>query len=281
MINVTFQNDVYQLPEKWDEITGPQLETLAQLIQKGLTENELLFRFALFCMGMRMAWRYSLRVNNLDCYYVRHGITRIYLVSPFQMAVLAQSISWMVDDNRINPKITKNHYHEFYPCRYRRLFGPADAISNLLTSEWILAEMERIAWNNSKNEHHLNRLLAILWRPTASNHPDGDRRAPFQEATFEKRIDQIAKIKPFQKQVMLWYYEACIAFLAEKFKDVFSEGEASGKDPVDGFMQLVTDLAKDDLSKIDKIHSSPLFQTLYTLQSIIEKHNKRKDKNDV
>jgi hypothetical protein len=279
MIEVKFQNDTYSLPESWDEVTTPQLETLAQLIQKGVTENELLFRFALYCMGMRMAWRYSVKVNDSECFYIRHGITRVYLVSANQMAVLTSYIQWIVDDNQVKPVITKNPYHELFTSRYRRLIGPADMLANISTSEWILAEIEKAEWANTKNEHHLNRLLAILWRPTAKSHPDGDKRSPFRQETFEQRTAQMAKVKHQKKQVMLWFYQSCLAALANKFPDVFREGEAGDKSPVDSFMQLVTDLAKDDLSKVDKVYISPLYQTLYTLQSIIEKSEKSKENN--
>ena len=279
MNTVKFQNDTYSLPECWDEITTSQIETLAELVQKGITENELLFRFALYCMGMRLAWRYSVTVDGVECFYIRHGITRIYLVSPVQMAVVTNSMKWMVEDNQIRPSITKNPYHELYFSRYRRLIGPANLLTNILTSEWILAETEKAEWINKKNDYHLNRLLAVLWRPTAKNLPDGDNRAPFRQETFEQRAIQMARVKPCKKQVMLWFYQSCIDYLAEKFKDVFSEGEPSDKPLFDNFMQLVTDLAKDDLTKIPKVYKAPLYEMLYTLQSIVEKAEKAKENN--
>lgn len=277
MINVRFQNHNYSLPEKWEELSTQQVETLAKLAQTDMPQVELLFRFALYCMDMRMAWRYSVKVSGLPCYYVRHGITRVYLVSPGQMAVLASSMQWLIEDNAIKPNSIKNPYHEVHIGR-KKFFGPADGLSNLLTKEWILAEVERSQYQATQNEYHLNRFLAILWRPKASNHPDGDKRAPFRQDALDELSQQMGKFKPHQKQVMLWFYNECLEYLSNKFEPVFSNSEEGDGDGsvIDNFMQMVTNLAKDDLSKTDKVYNAPLYQTLYTLQSILKKAEDKK-----
>lgn len=276
MITVTFQNDTYTLPSHWDELTTQQFETLAQLTINGETANNLLFKFALHCMGMRLAWRYKVRVNDLDCYYIRHGIKRVYLVSPFQMAVLTSSMQWLIDSNTITPTTIKNPYYAL-----EKFYGPADGLSNILTKEWILAEVYRSEWLSSKSDNDLNRFLAILWRPTAKHHPDGDMRAPFRAEAIDARARQMAKLKPYQKQVMLWFYNGCLDFLSVKFPDVFTQGDnGTGKSPIDGFSQMLNDLAKDVSSEIDNLNDSPLYKTLYLLQGIIEKANKKAKHNE-
>jgi len=274
MISVRFQNDEYTIPACWDELTTAQIETLARIVGKGLTVNELLFRFALHCMGMRMAFRYKVRVNDEDCYYIRHGIKRIYLVSPTQMAVLADSLSWLICENSIKPTSCKNPYHEFYPKRFARLFGPADGLTNISLNEWIQVEIERQAWGVSGSDHHLNRLLAILWRPTCLRHPDGDKRAPLRQDDIDTRAKRIAGLPWHKKQTMLWFYQASLEFIATKFPEIFSGGTAGESSVFDGFMQMVNDLAKNDLTKIDKVREAPLYEALYNIQSIVKQNEK-------
>jgi hypothetical protein len=283
MIEVKFQNDIYSLPSCWDDLTTPQLETLAKLVSTQVSLNELLFRFALCCMGMRMALRYKVVVNGEDCYYVRHGITRVYLVSPQQMAVLADSMLWLVHENSIKPNTCRNPYPEFALKRFRRLFGPADGLTNITLNEWMQIELERDVWENTQNDKFLNRMLAVMWRPTAVKHPDGDKRSPLRQDTLEIRAKQFARVPEHKKQVMVWFYGGCVAFIAQKFDEVFSGSAGGDTSAFDGFMQLVNDLAKNDLTKIDKVRESPLYEALYNIQCIMKQNevNTKKHENAV
>jgi len=279
MNRVSFQNDVYTLPSCWDELTTQQIETLARLVQQGLTVNDLLFRFTLSCMGMSMAYRYRVRVNGNDYFYVRHGIKRVYLISPEQMAVVTETMNWLVSENSIKPTSCKNPYHEFYYKPFRRLFGPADGITSISLNEWIQVEIERSQWNVSNDEHHLNRLLAILWRPTCLQHPDGDKRAPLRQDDISPRAKLLAKVPFYKKQVMLWFYQASIEFIAAKFPDIFTGGTPGNGSVFDGFMDLVNDLAQNDLAKIDKVREAPLYEALYNIQSIMKRNEKQQKSN--
>jgi hypothetical protein len=283
MIEVRFQNDKYSLPSCWDDLTTQQFESLAKLVKTQIMLNELLFRFALSCMGMRMAFRYKVKVNGDDCYYIRHGITRIYLVSPVQMGVLADSMSWVVTDNSIKPTVFKNPYPEFSIKRFKRLFGPAEGLTNITLNEWMQIEVERDAWEKTQNNEFLNRMLAVMWRPTTVNHPDGDKRAPLRQDTLDDRAKRMAKVPDHKKQVMIWFYTGCISFISAKFSEIFSSNESGELSTFDGFMQMVNDLAKNDLTKIDKVRESPLYEALYNIQSIMKQNeaNTKKHENAV
>jgi hypothetical protein len=39
-------------------------------------------------------------------------------------------------------------------------------------------------------------------------------------------------------------------------------------------MQMVNDLAKNDLTKIDKVREAPLYEALYNIQSIVKQNEK-------
>ena len=280
---VEFQNDTYNFPSSWDELTQDQLEVLAKLQIQGCSRSELLTKLALFIVGMRLAYKHQVIINGNYYYYVRHGITKIYLISPEQLSFLADSLSFLIDGSEIFPKLIRNPFKELHVKLFYRIFGPDDGLINITVDEFIQAEIERNIYEQTKNTLHFNRFLAILWRPTCIKHPDGDQRAPLKSDDIFKRAKKISSIAAHKKQVMLWFYLGCLNFLMTKFKDVFSseEGELpSSSFLVDYFMKILTTLSKNDLSKVDNIRGKSLYDALYILQNIMEQNENNKPRNE-
>ena len=277
MNKIKFSKDSYFLPSSWHEMSTKSLVTLSKLVINYKDSTGILFKLALKIMGMRMAYRKSIEIDGKRHFYIRQG-RNIYLVTSAQMAPLIETLSFIFQDNDIKPVFVKNPFPELKTGIFKKLLGPADGLTNITFGEFIQAEIQRSAWNDTKNEAHLNNFLAILWRPPAHNHADGDKRVPLLQDTVDKTSKAIARQPPHIKQVMTWFYYGCLDFLYNKFDYVFSPGEPGKISTFDSFMNLVGSLAKNDLSKFDTVRNSPLYDALYNLQSIMENQEKLKSK---
>jgi len=274
---VKFNTDTYMLPSCWDEMSTKDLLTLSRIIITSKDRYGILLKLALSIMGMRVALRYSIPINNTPHYFIRQGFRKIYLVSSSQMAVVAHHLDFLFEDNTISPNLKINPFPELRLSHIRRLAGPADGLTNITLAEFITAEIEREAWENRKSSDHMHRFLAVLWRPFSMCHPEGDPRAPLNQDTIHNRSKQISRLKPETKQLMVWFYMGCLSFLQKKFDKVFhAADQENNTSSFDAFMNLVNLLAREDLSKFEKVRESPLYDALYNLQRIMEDFEKKK-----
>ncbi len=279
MTAVKFKNDTYILPGSWDEIATKDLLTLSRLVISTKEKYPILFKLALSIMNMRMAMSYSVHLKGEPHYFIRRGIKKLYLVSASQMAVVTRCLEFIFDENSIMPRLKKNPFPILKISLLSRLYGPADGLTNMSLSEFMSAEIERDAFLRTQSDNNLNRFLAILWRPKIFRHADGDPRAPLNQDSIEYRAQRISKLKPHIKQVMIWFYLGVLYFLENKFDKVFSSnGESVQISAFDSFMNLVNQLARNDLSKFDKIRQSPLYDALYTFQNLLETDSQLKHK---
>jgi hypothetical protein len=116
-------------------------------------------------------------------------------------------------------------------------------------------------------------MLAILWRPTCWKPDDGDLRAPLRMDSVGKRAKRIGRLPDYKQKVMQWYYDGCLLFLYNQFPSVFSQGESkSSISAFESFMKMVNMLAENKLFNVEATRESYLFDALFTLQEIIEKH---------
>jgi len=275
MNTIKFQNDTYILPGDWNEITTPQLELLSKIISGNVYPVNLKVKLALSLMGMRLHYRKPVYINDQECFYIRHGWRNVYLVNSLQVNDIASCLDFILDDNKIQSKLTKNPYTAI-EFRFKRFFGPGDCLSNLKFGEFIAAEVERDLYQRTNNISHFNRMLAILWRPTCWKPSDSDLRAPLRMDGVEKRARQIAKLPMNKRMAMQWFYDGCLDFLYEKFSNIFTQGGSSESSAFESFMKMVNMLSDNKLFNVDATREAYLYDALYTLQNIIETYEKQK-----
>jgi hypothetical protein len=268
MKTITFGKHGYTLPSTWDELTTQQLETLSKITQQPVTMPELSVKCTFAFMGMKVV-----KMLDYGCFKVTKGLWRRYLVSSFQVNYLIDCLKFLFKDNEIISERVVNPYPELRLGWFggKRFFGPDSGLANITLSEWMQAEIERTLYEETQNPMHLFTFLAILWRPTGLNHPDGDMRAPLSQDTLTERAQYFSRnLHPYKIRVMQWYYYGCFNFITNKFDEVFSAGNSTEDTLFDSFMAMVNGLAKNDLSKIDKIRSSLLYEALYNLQILMK-----------
>ncbi len=186
------------------------------------------------------------------------------------------------------------------------LYGPADGLNNLLFSEFVVAEnhyagfiksQETEAGSEKKTEkpqplkegaitHYCDKLIATLYRPRRRDYDENipehaaDGREVMNVGTAEKREKLVRSLNPEVKQGILFWYEGCKDFLRGKFPHVFEvQGESekvkgnsrlrSNEQSVfEGYVKMITSLAKNDATKVDAWMNTNLYGVLIAMENM-------------
>lgn len=104
------------------------------------------------------------------------------------------------------------------------LYGPESLLANISFGQFVEADMQYLLYYKSKNESHLNQLIAILYRPK-------------EEKVYDNAINSIIqlhirKTEPNLKFLINAFYQGCRAHLARRFKKVYPEKKEENPKPL-------------------------------------------------
>jgi hypothetical protein len=188
------------------------------------------------------------------------------------------------DVYQLQYKEIRNLVPELKTC-LGKLYGPADALSNLTTAEYIDAETARHNFLKTGKYHFAVRLFAILYRPEAkgiditSPEYTGDRRETYNNYLLPDRTAALMNTKKGNVSIVCMWYEACRDFFEVKWPEVFDGGSTSTEktDPFTGFMKLVNSLADNDVTKSEKVRQAYIYDTMFALQALMIQDRKLKE----
>ncbi|WP_421977827.1 hypothetical protein [Roseivirga seohaensis] len=152
------------------------------------------------------------------------------------------------------------------------IHAPQSSLSDITFGEFRSAVAEMNDYFSSKDDYHLNRFVACLYRPKrkqlkkhmASDNFDGHTRALFNENKLDHWASIAAKLHPWQKIAVLLWFSSCIQTLKTgeitlpdrtlSLECLFpepakaSKGDKPKKDPSDaGWQKVLTTIAKEGL----------------------------------
>lgn len=171
------------------------------------------------------------------------------------------------------PKLEHRHKN-----KKKRLYGPADGLSNLniyeLGRTFTLFEQ----YLNEQDESKIDELLAVLYRPAKSKTKknkrsgfQGDRRLPLlhHESTIPKRQVLMASLHPTIKAMILFWFASCRQAIieSEQFQHLFSD-EPQTDDPGFGWGGLLLGLA-GGLINLEDVAKQP-YANAFTYLSYLE-----------
>lgn len=167
----------------------------------------------------------------------------------------------------------------------RKLVGPAEGLLDLSFAEFRGATDEMELFIKTKDEQHLDRMLACLYRPTGPLQPSGRRVAPYSPDTIDSYAALCHRLKPWQKQLILLWLSACVKYMqtgvftigrheicfAELFK---SDADAGATNSPLGWITLLYDLAeKRTFGGIEKTDQQSMIEIL----SLLYHYKRRND----
>lgn len=224
MTIVEIRKKHYSVPQKWNELTFQQLVKAVPILfsKKPIdTTRLLLFKAITGCPWWVFWWT---DLGDLA--------DKLYLVD------------WMLEENDLTTNLL--------PV-YKRRYGPADSLNNLVISEFVFTEQHFQVYQSREAKPAdrtaaLNKLVAILYRPgkrfyNAAKNKDGDIRQPFNDnltAYYEKQI----AAWPFEiKQCVAFWYAGCRNELVKEFPRVFG-GSGGGEESVYGLWDVLYNIAE-------------------------------------
>lgn len=197
-----------------------------------------------------------------------------------QIAILCdQLLGGILERKGADYQIKFDSVRNFWPTvriGLRRLVGPAEALLDLSFAEFRDATDEMQLYLKTKDEHHLDRMLACLYRPAGSLQPSGRRVKPYSTDTLSKYASLCHRFKPWQKQLVLLWFSACIRYMQTdrfiigsqeiSFAELF-KSNTSDKKPSLGWMTILYDLAEKrifgDAEKTEKQGMVEILTLLY------------------
>jgi hypothetical protein len=223
-----------EIADSWKKLTATQLLYIAAnyrtwqfMIRNG--ESMLVARAKLFAVLILNKTALEIKeilnyLSNID--YEKQGINLLYLTD----------FVFNKNEGYFNcfPKVKISWF--------KHLYGPADRLSNISINEFSFALKHFNAFNTTKDEKHLDLLIACLYRPKQKDWEQfGDIRKPFGPFTAEKHIKQISKLDYEQKMAIYLFFSACMELISKLYAAVFNKVEQPENKPA-GVPQSFTDI---------------------------------------
>lgn len=269
MKTVTFNNDRYTIPSKWNELSTKQLVAVAKIM---LSESEwdiIKVRLILYFLGMRVIRHKTVVVDGIENFYIKHGFRRVYLISAYDIDMLGNTLNFLTEKpdkegkRLLRPTVKKQPF-PVLKLRFRKYIGYKNALTDMLFGEFIFAETYYYRYLKTKDEAWLNRLLAVLYRRVKNG-----KRQEFSEENIEQNAAIIAKLPPYVKLAMRFFYDGSKEQLAEEFPSILgSGGSASGKakDPFKDFHKITIAMASANPTDAEDVRSSLLYDALESFE---------------
>ena len=223
------------LPDSWNDLTHTELLTIFNLISQHIptfvfTKDEVPYFLRI------EAAKYLLRIDDDflkkwkdDC--AEDG----ELVFIDELNIVSQTVTSFLfnDKEEVELGLTRNPYTRIgYRSRKRKkyLYGPGDLLSNISLYELGTTFTLFEKYLKDQNDEHLNKLLAVLFRPSKPRTKknirsdyNGDRRLPYQgyETTVKWRIPIIKKWPPLVKSLLFFWFSSCRNYIIEGHPNVF------------------------------------------------------------
>jgi hypothetical protein len=261
MKEIKFDNDAYLLPASWDELMPEQLIFLARLTEKKMTAAEIKLKMLLFVINGYVRQRIS--ASDGDRYLISTHKRR-YALSAEQLVEANKTFDYLfreVDNKTVLfPLLLKNPFPKV-KCGCRTAIGPADGLTDITYSQFSNLQI----WMTKLDSfpYALNTFISIIYKDSQGN------------AFSDKIYDMIS---PNVKTVIVWFYMGCMEFIRQKFPRVFS-GESAAENIVDTQNRIIDMLAYNRLAEHEAVKNAPLYDALYNLEGILERHAQTSVKN--
>jgi len=200
MHKIEFGKITKEFPENIAEMTGPQyryfafLELNRQLGKMSMEQVEVLFVY--FALNM---------VRTSDAPKTIENVNKLrLLVKPYYIEQEVKGkISKIVNLNFVNNPLPKIQINK------TELLGPADALQNCSYAEVFMhGQNAMIDFCNTNEEEHLDKLVAILYRPAQHN-----KRPKFDSEVYEEHLDLVKKLAPEVKFAVFLFFSSCHKFI--------------------------------------------------------------------
>jgi hypothetical protein len=246
-----------KMPTDWNQLTRRQLLFVCRLFRLKLSEFNFKLSIFIRFTGIRAL---PVRKVSGQTYYAFKKSGQVFWISIDELYFFIGAANYLCADSQL----TKNLFPKF-TLLGRRFFGPSAKCYNITLLEFLHAEATLFRFHTSHNPKQLATLCAILYRPQVKgynpNSPDykGDRREPFNDYTFQRRVWWFKLLHPNRQYAVYVFYAGCRRAIMEAHPEVFGGGGAVSSEPVnpvDSIKSLITILTNGNVTEREKIENT-------------------------
>lgn len=271
MHTIQINDDIYTLPENWDEFTPKQLLYLVKLTKSDTPIEQIKTHLMLYCLQAHVCRHKKIFKEYVhikigqESQTVRFRIRKhSYLLLPSEVCAIADQLSFIVaraenqENYQINPQLTVNPYPTLR-CRPLKFYGPDDQLFDITFEQFMYMQtyLNAMQLDPKKIDH----LLACLWH----------RKKEFDVNQLDKDAALLHYLPEDKKMIMYWFILGSLACYADNYPRVFSgEGKTTGR-VFDAQLRLLDSLAQSDMTKKPEIRKGLLIDALYSMDESIRR----------
>lgn len=288
MKKLTLGKEIIDIPESWNDLTAEQLLYISRVTYDQMNIN--VFKFNLFrnITGIQVK-KHRLFIGGAYCYRISYK-KKIYVIDLEELTMLMEELFRFIFKTQTRNReehtfIDSNLVKQLLPVikhRFRKYYGPADGLSNIVFEEYISAVCSYHRYTKTQDTKHIDMLIATLYRRGRDKKEAelaGDTRLPFNDNVVEKQSLRFKNLDAAVKTAIMYFFSGSIENLKRLFPAVFTgAGSAGNSDPFFSYMELTDALAKYDITKKTEIRKSLLFDVLSTLNNMIIQSKSKKTK---
>lgn len=295
MRKIKLDKDEYELPEEWDELSEKDIRMVIRLTNKVREKNQTLSMIALSLLGLKVMTRKpvvydktkrKLRKANMDddeemlLYYIRSGITRVYLIASADLAFISTALNWMFTTPTngsvcLSSRLSKNYISEI-KIKGRKYIGPDHLFDGIKWGQFCDAEVNW-AMVSEGDLGAIIRAMASLYTLEGGE----------TDAQTKQKFKDFEKLSLEDVTLFSLYYEGAKYHLSEHY-ELFERGDdanfisALDTTPLsvkvhDNFIATTNLLSNLNLNEVEKTRNAFLYDALNILRQNKKNHEKWKE----
>lgn len=281
MHKVQIYDDIYQLPENWDELSTAELTYLVKLTQSDVSIEKVKIHMLLFCLKANVTHHRKIYRDQVSIAVGKESENvsfrirkKRYLLTPEEVNTMAGLFSFLfevgdygnIKQYYIKPGRCVNPYPTLR-IRLRKFTGAEDGLYDITFEQFIYMQTYLDAMQQDPQK--INYLLACLWH----------RGTAFDINRLEADAALLRHLPEAQKLVMYWFITGCLTDLGKIFPRIFSGDGGTVKNNVfDSQLRLLNTLADSDMTKKDAVRKGSLLDALYTMDESIIRQEEMEEK---
>ena len=287
-IEIPKRNLVKEFPSELEEMNEEQFICFIDLVLKYLNGNisiaDLKTQLTMKLLDVKLNFMYAFMSDEER----ENAYAEIYRIGE-----LTETFFEDIEQDGKKVKTFKLSFTKQFIPRIGKLYGPADALQDITFCEYRVAHSHYAAYLNSHDEHDLNQLIAVLYRPAKPvlwwkkmlPTYDGQVRIPFHAKSnplfFDDRVKEIAKLPIAVRYGIFLFFSGCEQFLAKGTLNVdgksidlsiiYEKPDESDDSPDIGLVGILYSLAETKVfGNIEETDNQNLYDIMIRLYQVVK-----------
>lgn len=255
------KSDVISIPEAWNELSRKQLLYIAEYWEawKLLAQNNqsLIKAKALLFVELMCGNTLSNKKKRVEL------LAQLQNEELYQLTELTNFI--------FSANTLTNCPVPVIKTLFTKLFPPNKGLGNITAFEFAFADACFMNYINNGEMHHLDLLIATLYRPMRWNR----RREIFDNDKIEKYLSAVQKLSYAEKQLILLWYQGCRIEIIKDNRILFSkENQSDAKNK--GWIPVILAMSGDKFGTFESTGHTDLHLIFMELKEMKERAPKPK-----